>query len=51
VIEDGMLNETEGLITGAHLEMMKPYSTFINSSRRAIVRETEGNASAWGSPW
>jgi phosphoglycerate dehydrogenase-like enzyme len=35
------LKETEGLITGAHLEMMKPYSTFINSSRGAIVRETE----------
>jgi phosphoglycerate dehydrogenase-like enzyme len=35
------LKETEGLITGAHLETMKPYSTFINSSRGAIVRETE----------
>ena len=35
------LKETEGLITGAHLEMMKPYSTFINSSRGAIVREAE----------
>ena len=35
------LKETEGLITGAHLEMMKPYSTFINCSRGAIVREME----------
>jgi phosphoglycerate dehydrogenase-like enzyme len=35
------LKETEGLITGAHLAMMKTYSTFINSSRGAIVRETE----------
>ena len=46
-----MLKETEGLITGAHLEMMKPYGTFINSSRGAIVRETEGNANAWGITW
>jgi phosphoglycerate dehydrogenase-like enzyme len=35
------LKETEGLVTGAHLETMKPYSTFINSARGAIVRENE----------
>jgi len=35
------LKETEGLITGAHLAMMKPYSTLINSSRGAIVSEAE----------
>lgn len=35
------LKETEGLVTGAHLALMKPYSTFINTSRGAIVREAE----------
>jgi phosphoglycerate dehydrogenase-like enzyme len=35
------LKETEGLITGAHIASMKPYSTFINTSRGAVVRETE----------
>ncbi|MCL4506898.1 MAG: hydroxyacid dehydrogenase [Chloroflexi bacterium] len=35
------LKETEGLISGAHLASMKPYSTFINSSRGAVVREDE----------
>ena len=35
------LKETEGLIGGAHLAAMKPYSTFINSSRGAVVREDE----------
>jgi len=35
------LKETEGMITGAHLESMKPGSTFINTSRGAIVRESE----------
>jgi len=35
------LPETEGLITGAHLALMKPYSTFINTSRGAVVREDE----------
>jgi phosphoglycerate dehydrogenase-like enzyme len=35
------LKETEGLITGAHLASMKPNSTFINTARGAVVRETE----------
>jgi phosphoglycerate dehydrogenase-like enzyme len=35
------LKETEGLITGAHLASMKPYSTFINTSRGAVVCEEE----------
>ncbi len=35
------LKETEGLITGAHIASMKPYSTFINTSRGAVVCETE----------
>lgn len=32
---------TEGMITGAHLRAMRPYTTFINTSRGALVRETE----------
>jgi len=35
------LKETEGLITGQHLANMKPNSTFINTARGAVVRETE----------
>ena len=35
------LPETEGMITGEHFRMMKPYSTFINTARGAVVRETE----------
>jgi phosphoglycerate dehydrogenase-like enzyme len=35
------IKETEGLITGAHFESMKPGSTFINTARGAVVRETE----------
>jgi phosphoglycerate dehydrogenase-like enzyme len=35
------LKETEGLITGAHIASMKPYSTLINSSRGIILREAE----------
>ncbi|OQA42981.1 MAG: D-3-phosphoglycerate dehydrogenase [Chloroflexi bacterium ADurb.Bin325] len=35
------LKETEGLITGAHIASMKPYSTFINTSRGAVVCEAE----------
>lgn len=35
------LKETEGLITGAHLASMKPNSTFINTSRGAVVKEDE----------
>jgi phosphoglycerate dehydrogenase-like enzyme len=35
------LPQTEGMITGAHLASMKPYSTFINTARGAVVREAE----------
>jgi phosphoglycerate dehydrogenase-like enzyme len=35
------LKETEGLVTGAHIESMKPYATFINTSRGAVVCEEE----------
>lgn len=35
------LKETEGMITGAHLRSMKAGATFINTSRGAVVRETE----------
>ncbi len=35
------LKETEGLITAAHLAAMKPYTTFINTSRGAVVAEAE----------
>lgn len=35
------LSETVGLITGAHIASMKPYSTFINTSRGAVIRENE----------
>jgi phosphoglycerate dehydrogenase-like enzyme len=35
------LKETEGLITGRHLASMKPGSTFINTSRGAVVNEPE----------
>jgi phosphoglycerate dehydrogenase-like enzyme len=35
------LQETEGLITGAHLASMKEGATLINTARGAIVREAE----------
>ncbi|MCX5663043.1 MAG: hydroxyacid dehydrogenase [Planctomycetota bacterium] len=35
------LPETEGLVTGAHFESMKPHATFINTARGAVVREPE----------
>jgi len=35
------LKETEGMITGEHIRMMKRSATFINTSRGAIVRENE----------
>ncbi len=35
------LKETEGLVNGAHLAMMKPGATFINTARGAVVCETE----------
>lgn len=36
-----LLDETIGMITGKHIEMMKPHSTFINTARGAIVKENE----------
>lgn len=36
-----LLEETIGMITGKHFEMMKPHSTFINTARGAIVSENE----------
>ncbi len=35
------LPETVGLITGNHIATMKPYSTFINTARGAVIREDE----------
>jgi len=35
------LKETERLITAAHIASMKPYTTFINTSRGAVVCEEE----------
>jgi phosphoglycerate dehydrogenase-like enzyme len=35
------LPATEGMITGAHLQAMKPGATFINTARGAVVREAE----------
>jgi phosphoglycerate dehydrogenase-like enzyme len=35
------LKETEGMITGEHLALMKPNATFINTARGAVVREQE----------
>jgi len=35
------LKETEGMITGRHLESMKQGATFINTARGAVVREDE----------
>ncbi|WP_010276637.1 hydroxyacid dehydrogenase [Paenibacillus senegalensis] len=36
-----LLNETRGMITGAHFERMKQRAVFINTSRGAVVREEE----------
>jgi phosphoglycerate dehydrogenase-like enzyme len=36
-----LLEETEGMITGAHFSLMKPGATFINTARGAIVNEKE----------
>lgn len=36
-----LLDETFGMITGEHFEMMKAHSTFINTARGAIIRENE----------
>lgn len=35
------LPETVGMVTGSHIASMKPYSSFINSSRGAVIRENE----------
>jgi phosphoglycerate dehydrogenase-like enzyme len=35
------LPETVGMITGSHIASMKPYSSFINTSRGAVIRENE----------
>jgi phosphoglycerate dehydrogenase-like enzyme len=35
------LPETVGLITGSHIASMKPYSTFVNTARGAVIRENE----------
>jgi len=35
------LKETEGMITGRHLRLMKQGATFINTARGAVVREGE----------
>ena len=35
------LKETEGMITGWHFEMMKPFASFINTARGAVVCEDE----------
>ncbi|WP_404455527.1 hydroxyacid dehydrogenase [Virgibacillus necropolis] len=36
-----LLDETTRLIRKKHFELMKPYASFINTSRGAIVKETE----------
>lgn len=35
------LPETVGMITGEHIHSMKPFTTFINTARGAVVREEE----------
>jgi len=40
-IHTPLLDETVGLITGEHLRLMKPYSTFINTSRGKVVRQND----------
>jgi phosphoglycerate dehydrogenase-like enzyme len=35
------LKETEGMIRGAHFEMMKQNATFLNTARGAVVNEPE----------
>ncbi|QGH35574.1 glycerate dehydrogenase [Gracilibacillus salitolerans] len=36
-----LLEETRGLITGEHFQMLKPNACFINTARGAIVKENE----------
>lgn len=40
-LHTALLPETRGMITGNHLRAMKPYATFINTSRGAVVRQKE----------
>jgi len=40
-IHTPLLPETEGFITGGHIESMKPNSSLINTARGAIIREDE----------
>lgn len=35
------LEETEGMISGDHFNMMKPNTTFLNTARGAVVKESE----------
>lgn len=35
------LKETEGMIQGRHFELMKPYASFLNTARGAVVNESE----------
>ncbi len=43
------LKETEGIVTGKLLSLMKPNATFINTSRGALMREDEDVRGAAGS--
>lgn len=36
-----LLPETTGMITGKHIQSMKPHTTFINTARGAIVKEND----------
>ena len=36
-----LLDETRGMITGAHFRIMKPHTTFINTARGAVICEDE----------
>jgi phosphoglycerate dehydrogenase-like enzyme len=36
-----LVDTTRGMITGAHLDAMKPGATFVNTARGAVVRESE----------
>ena len=43
-----LLPETQGMVTGALIESMRPGATLINTARGAIVREAELVAAAFG---